>query len=297
MMAKRIQDFRNLNFSNEEVTFTNKKVKATSKPKVKKKKEGKQKNYQKKETEKSGISKGVVIFFTILIVSGVAIGSLLSPTFNLRNIIVEDGVNITRSEILNSFNIEMDINVFKVNYKEIENSIKKLPYIKSVEAKIEFPNEIKIDYIEREPFALVKYLESYMIMDKYGYILEISRQNKYPDLPIIYNIEFDSYEIGKQFEDTAKTKYDNVVYLLENASKNEFPYTISEINYESIANVKLWMKDSEIEVIYGEVDRNFIIDKLNYIAEVLKNTNGKKGKIDLSNSGYLDGKTVFTERF
>lgn len=307
-MAKRIQDFRSFNSSNKNATSANNVVEVAPKPKVNIRNEKLRKNYTKTKTEKKqdksvdadekkGVNKAVVTFFVILVITGVGIGCLFSPTFNLRGIIVSDGTNVTRAEILNSFEIEMGINVFKINYKEIKNSVEKLPYIKSAEAKIFFPDEIKIDYVERKPFALVKYLESYMVMDKYGYILEITRQNKYQDLPIIYNIEFDTYEIGKQFEDTAKTKYDNVVYLLETAVKNEFSYTISEINYESIGNVKLWIKESDIEVIYGDIDRNFIGDKLNYIEEVLNNTKGKKGKIDLSNSGYLEGKTVFTERF
>ena len=304
-MAKRIQDFRNFNSSKKEATSTNN-VEVAKKPKVniknarniKKHTDIKKKNtHEQRDEEKKGTNKIVVAFFVILVISGVGIGCLFSPTFNLRSIIVNDGINVTRAEILNSFDVEMGLNIFKVDYKKIKNSIEKLPYIKSAEAKILFPNEIEIEYTEREPFALVKYLESYMVMDKFGYILEITRQNKYPDLPIIYNIEFDTYEIGKQFEDTAKTKYENVVYLLENATKNKFPYTISEINYESIGNVKLWIKESDIEVIYGDIDRNFIGDKLNYIEEVLNNTKGKKGKIDLSNSGYLEGKTVFTERF
>lgn len=307
-MAKRIQDFRSFNSSNKNATSADNVVEVAPKPKVNIRNEKLRKNYTKTKTEKKqdksvdadekkGVNKAVVAFFVILVITGVGIGCLFSPTFNLRGIIVSDGTNVTRAEILNSFNIEMGINVFKINYKEIKNSVEKLPYIKSAEAKILFPNEIEIDYVEREPFALVKYLESYMVMDKYGYILEITRQNKYPDLPVIYNIEFDTYEIGKQFEDTAKTKYDNVVYLLQTAFKNGFSYTISEINYESIGNVKLWIKESDIEVIYGDIDRNFIGDKLNYIEEVLNNTKGKKGKIDLSNSGYLEGKTVFTERF
>lgn len=307
-MAKRIQDFRSFNSSNKNATSADNVVEVAPKPKVNIRNEKLRKSYTKTKTEKKqdksvdadekkGVNKAVVAFFVILVITGVGIGCLFSPTFNLRGIIVSDGTNVTRAEILNSFEIEMGINVFKINYKEIKNSVEKLPYIKSAEAKILFPDEIKIDYVERKPFALVKYLESYMVMDKYGYILEITRQNKYQDLPIIYNIEFDTYEIGKQFEDTAKTKYDNVVYLLETAVKNEFSYTISEINYESIGNVKLWIKESDIEVIYGDIDRNFIGDKLNYIEEVLNNTKGKKGKIDLSNSGYLEGKTVFTERF
>ena len=71
-----------------------------------------------------------------------------------------------------------------------------------------------------------------MVMDKYGYILEITRQNKYPDLPIIYNIEFDTYEIGKQFEDTAKTKYDNVEKVNEEIDKKVATEDVIDVVYE-----------------------------------------------------------------
>lgn len=249
----------------------------------------------KKESTNSG-SKFLIAFFVSLVIVGIGVGCLFSPTFNLTRFIVEDGINVTSGEILNCFNVEMGTNVFKIDYKTIENSVEKLPYIQTVSANIELPNEIEIQYVERTPFAFIKYLESYLVIDKYGYILEITREKKFEDLPIIYNIEFDSYEIGSKLEDTAKTKYDNVVYLLENATKNEFKYSISEINYESVNNVKMWVKGQEIEIIYGEIDRNIIGDKISYISEILSNIEGKQGRLDVSSSNYLE-KTVFTERF
>ena len=301
-MAKRIQDFRNFDSSKEVTTSKPKKAEVVTKSKKVKKvnkpeevSNNKKQEYKKESNTKS--NKIIIVFFVLLIITGITIGCLFSPTFNLTGIIVDDGVNVTSDEILKSFDIAMETNIFKINQKDIENSIKeKLSYIKSVDVKLELPSEIKIEYIEREPFALVKYLESYMVMDKYGYILEITRENKFPDLPIIYNIRFDSYEIGKQLEDTAKTKFDNVVYLIESAKQSEFKYTIYEINYESISNVKIWVKEENIEIIYGEIDRNMIEDKLNSIEEILNYTKGKNGKIDISNSGYSEGKTVFTER-
>lgn len=170
-MAKRIQDFRSFNSSNKNATSADNVVEVAPKPKVNIRNEKLRKNYTKTKTEKKqdksvdadekkGVNKAVVAFFVILVITGVGIGCLFSPTFNLRGIIVSDGTNVTRAEILNSFEIEMGINVFKINYKEIKNSVEKLPYIKSAEAKILFPDEIKIDYVERKPFALVKYLES-----------------------------------------------------------------------------------------------------------------------------------------
>ena len=311
-MAKRIQDFRNFNSSKDVTTSTLKKSEVANNPK-------KQMNYEasferqkvrqnspkvknnfvseSKEKKNTKSNKFIVIFFILLIITGVAVGCLFSPTFNLTGVIVNDGVNVTSEEILNSFTVITGTNIFKINRDDVKKSIEKLPYIKSAEVKFELPSEIKIEYEEREPFTLIKYLESYMVMDKFGYILEITRENKFEDLPIIYNIDFDSYEIGKQLEDTAKTKYDNVIYLLENAVQSNFSYKISEINYESIGNVRIWVKEAEIEIIYGEIDRNIIGDKLSYIEEILNRTKGKKGKLDISSLDYLEGKMVFTERF
>lgn len=298
-MAKRIQDFRGFNSSKEEVAAPQKaNVRAATKAqkKVVKTKKNIKKDNKEKDNSSTKMSKFLTVICVLLIIVGIAVGCLFSPTFNLANIIVKSGTNITSSEILKSFDVEMETNVFKIDYKNIESSIETLPYIQSADAKLELPNELKIEYIEREPFALVKYLESYLVLDKYGYILEITRDKKFDTLPIIYNIEFDSYEIGKQFDDTAKTKYDNVVYLLENASKSNFEFKIAEINYESISNVKIWVEGEEIEIIYGEIDRNIIGDKLNYISAILNKIKGKNGRLDASSNEYLK-KTVFTERF
>ena len=101
---------------------------------------------------------------------------------------------------------------------------------------------------------------------------------------------------GEQLSDTAKTKYDNVAYLLETAKQNGFPYHISEINYESISNVKFWVQEEDIEIVYGEINRNTIEEKLESIEEILKNVKGKKGKVDISSESYLE-RTVFTERY
>lgn len=303
-MAKRIQNFINFNSEIEDTYSNIKKAKTTTKSKIVNReinrgvsnapKRKKSQNNPIKESKP--VNKLFVIFFTVLVIVGICVGCMFSPTFNLTGILVKDGNNITKEEILNTFYIPMDTNVFKIEYENIEKAVKELPYIQTASASIKFPNEIEIDYVERIPFALVKYLESFLVMDKYGYILEITKENKFENLPIIYNIKFDTYEIGSKLEDTAKIKYDNVVYLIEHANQNNFKYLISEINYESISNVKMWVKGLEVEIIYGEIDRNIIGDKLNYISEILTRINGKQGRVDVSSSDYLEN-TVFTERF
>lgn len=294
-MAKRIQDFRNFNSSNRNATSTEKIAEVAPQPKYKAKAKVKKEKHKREKVENKNNNRWITTLFVILIIAGIAIGCLFSPTFELTNIMINDGINVTREEIANTFYVQPQTNVFKIDYKGIKRNVEKLPYIQKANPKLVLPNCIKIEYTERVPIALIKYLESYLVMDKYGYILEITKKNKFEDLPIIYNIEFEEYEIGKKLEDTAKTKYDNVVYMLETAKQSNFKYSIAEINYESINNVKMWLEGEDIEIIYGGIDKSIISDKLSFIEGILKKISGKSGKLDISSEDYLK-ESVFTER-
>ena len=127
----------------------------------------------------------LVAFCAILVVIGIVIGCMFSPTFDLDRIIVNNGKNVTQEEIMNTFSLEKGMNVFKINYKEIASQVQSLPYIQSAKVKLKLPNCIEIEYVEREPIALIKYLESYLVMDQYGYFLEITKEKKFDELPII----------------------------------------------------------------------------------------------------------------
>ncbi len=255
----------------------------------------KQKNNKDSKKEKN-VGTSIFIFFAILVIISLAIGVVFSPTFDVTGIVTYDGVNVSSGEISNIANVNIGENILKQNYRAIRENVSAIPYIKSVNIKLLFPDKIEIRYEEREPYALVKYLESYVVIDKFGYLLEIKKENDLTDLPVIYGIELENCELGEMLKDTDRIKYQNVVMLLETAKQRDFQYNIYEIDYEKISEVKFWVKDFDIDIIYGDIDKNLIADKLNYLSEVLKKLNGKKGKLNISSDNYLE-KTIFTERY
>ena len=143
-------------------------------------------------------------------------------------------------------------------------------------------------------YIFVKYLDSYYVVDKYGYISEVLKNKDEKVLPIVYGIDVTNYELGQKLEDIPGTKFKNVVTLLETAKQREFKYDIYEINYESIGEVKLWVKQEDIEVIYGDIDKNIISEKLNYLEQMLKSIEGRKGKLDISSEKYYE-KSIFVD--
>ena len=248
---------------------------------------------QKNEKKSSGTS--IFIFFFILIIISLGIGVIFSPSFDVVGVVIKDGENVSSGEISVAADVKIGENILKQNYKTIVNNVSSIPYIKDVSIKLLFPNKIEIDYEEREPYSLIKYLESYIVIDKFGYILEIKKGNDLYDLPVIYGIEMDNCELGTMLKDTARIKYQNIVLLLETARQREFPYNIYEIDYEKIGEMKFWVKDIEIDIIYGEINKNTISDKLSYLAGILKKIEKKEGKLNISSDNYLE-KTIFTER-
>lgn len=233
------------------------------------------------------------VFFMILI--GLAAGCLFSPVFNIVEVRTNDGENVTSGEILEKANVPIGENIFRINDKKILSSIETLPYIKVAKIYRAFPDTIILKYEERKPYAIVKYLESYAIVDKYGYILEIQKENTFLDLPIIYGLDTGKFVLGEKLTGTSYTKYENCVYLFETASRINFEYTFDEINYDDLANVKLYIASNDIDIVYGNIYLDEIEEKLNCLSSVIKRLNTQKGKIDISNDDYLS-KTVFTEK-
>ena len=191
------------------------------------------------------------------------------------------------------------INTLKIKTKELVKSIEEIPYIRTAEIKRVLPDKLQVIYEERKPYAIIKYLESFVIMDKFGYVLEIKKENDMENLAIIYGVDANEYVLGNTLDGTEKLKYENIVYLLETAKQVGFEYKISEINYQDIENVIISVVDSEtgmeIEVEYGEIEKGILGEKIDYINEMLKNVEDKKGILIINKEDY-NNESIFKEK-
>lgn len=282
-MAKntKIQDFRKLNTSKQETTPAKKKSKGSV-------------SASKKKEKKTNVVLPFVLVTLMLI--GICIGCMLTPTFNIDDIQVQTGINVNKEEILSIVKHVKGINTLKINTRSLEKNIEEIPYIKSAEIKRELPDKLNITYEERKPYAIIKYLESFVIMDKYGYVLDVKKENDMQDLTIIYGIDAEEYVSGTMLDGVARLKYENVAYLLETSAHVEFEYGISEVNYQDTESLIISIKDADIEVEYGEIEREKLSEKIIYLNEMIKSIEGKKGTILINRDDY-NKESIFRERF
>lgn len=250
---------------------------------------------RKRKEERKKTSMWISSFLLTFIFVGIVAGCLVTPTFDVTEILVEDGINIKASEIQGYFSMVKGKNTFLVDKKSIEEELEKHPYIYQAEISREFPNKLKVQYLERKQYASIKYIESYIFLDKYGYVLEIKQENTNTDIPVIYGIEKENFISGNKLEGVAALKYENIVYLIETAESAKFNYTITKINYTDLDEVELDIKEADIKVIYGEIQKELLSDKIMYLNEVLKKLDGKRGILDISNENYTE-RGIFSEK-
>ena len=70
------------------------------------------KNRLKKEKQKeANVGKTIAIFLIVLVVLGLSIGILFSPAFNLTEVLIKDGNNVTAAEISSLLDVKYGQNV------------------------------------------------------------------------------------------------------------------------------------------------------------------------------------------
>ena len=331
--GKRIQDFRNLNMDspkkekefiievqekprNTKNTKSYNEVKKKGKPLAKRetkliskaKKETRQISKSKKDSQtyiekekakkkkkaNKQVSMTISIFLLIFITIGVVAGCLITPTFDIQSVQIEDGTNVKSAALKKYFSVIMGKNIFLISTSDLEDSVEQHPYVYKANVKRSFPNQVTVTYTERKPYLFLKYIESYVLMDKYGSLLEIKKENDMPELPIIYGIDVEEYIPGEKLGGIEGLKFENVVYLLETATQTNFEYTISEINYIDTEEMIISTKELNVEIIYGSIERQILNDKIIYLNQVLKQLGDKKGTLDISSDNYSE-KVIFKE--
>ena len=187
-------------------------------------------------------------------------------------------------------------NIFLVETSKIKRSIESIPYVYKANISRKLPGTLLVSYTVRKPYTYIESGDTIKLVDQYGEVLE-KVQYKVENLPTIYGINIEKYSNGKTLEGIDQVKYKNAVYMLETARTIGFNYSISDINYKDSDNVIFRVKDLPIRIIYGEMEKNNMNDKMMYLNEVLNksSTHGYKGTLDISSEDYLSKSVLNSE--
>ena len=233
------------------------------------------------------------IVLTIVII-GLLVFLLLSPIFNIKNIIVEKNEKISTEQIISLSKIEKDINMFKVSVVDTINAINENPYVKKVEIKRKLPDTIKLIVTERKPTFVLEHGSSYAYIDNQGYILEISANNEGEMTKIKgYETKEENILPGNRLEENDLKKLNTAIKIISAAANNEIDKIITTINIENENDYSLYLESKGKTVYLG--DCTSLDTRMLYVKVILEKEKDHEGEIFV-NMDLNEKKPYFREK-
>lgn len=254
------------------------------------KKENK-KNKKKKKKNKYNVKLITFVSCFLLVIASV-IFALTAPIFNIAKIEVTGNSKVQTENIKSLSGLKIGENIFKFNSSVISN-IKENAYIENVEVKRALPDTVKIEVTEREVKYQVNLINSYVYIDKYGYILENSAEKK--DVPTIVGLKITEDDLMKKSRLEGKDieTLNKILKITEAAKIINIDNIITEINTENDTDYVLYI-ESEAKTIYIG-DTSNLTNKMLYIQKILQNEKGKSGKVFVDKDMTTGFKPYFRE--
>ncbi|MEG1311062.1 MAG: FtsQ-type POTRA domain-containing protein [Romboutsia sp.] len=240
---------------------------------------------KKKRKRKINTSNLMIILSLIFMITISMYSILNSSLFNTNKVSIEGNKKVTKEEIKREIDIKKEKNIFMYDMKKIENVIKKNPYIKDVEVKRKFPDELQILISEKEIYGIIKDKEDYCYIDENGDYIEQIKDIENEDDNLIIEIEYIIEKDGKiQFKNEESKK--RLLYLLECMRDNNIDKKIKEISYEKDDIINMYSKDNIKIVLGNDKDLDYNVSRLSSIIGELQSESKRKGTINLTYGDY-----------
>lgn len=196
----------------------------------------------------------VIRFFTlIVIIIGGTIYALMSPIFNIKNIVVEGNSKVTEQEVISLSKIETEQNMFRYKKSKVISNIKEEAYIEKVKVQRKLPDEIKLVVTERKATFMLAVANANAYINNQGYVLEITSENS--TLPLLKGISTPQEQIqpGNRLSAEDLEKLGDVLNIMESATSNGIANLITQIDITNKNDYILRLSKNKKTVYLGDI--------------------------------------------
>ena len=204
---------------------------------------------------------------------------LQSPIFIIDRILVTGNKELSETEILQSSGLVTGLNIFKADLHSASAEVNLLPMVKDVSMHRNYPSQIMIEVVEREPLALIMVQDYFVELDEQGYYLRQGNIST-KGLPIITGIQLEEPALGQKITEDKL----NIALQVIQEINLELRENLSEVHINKVNLITLYTLDG-IECRLGSQEN--ISTKGNTLLQVikeLKEGNKQIEYIDFSNA-------------
>lgn len=248
---------------------------------------------KRKKSKKKKINKKLIGFFSIIIlIAIIVVLALTAPIFNITDITVNGNNQVSTNMIINLSGLRKGENIFKFN-NTVEQKIKENTYIESVNIKRKLPGTVIISVKERTVKYQINLINSYVYIDKNGYILENSSEKK--DVPVIVGLSIKEDEMlnEKRLKTEDLEILNDIIKIIDSAKTINIDNLITEINTENKENYVLYLESKGKKINIG--DTSNLTNKMLYVKKILEKEEGKTGLVFVNGDLSAGFKPYFRE--
>lgn len=260
-------------------------------------------NKRKKKKNKKIIKR----LFGIVFVAVLAVGAALSPLFYINSIEVYGNKHYNSIEVINASSMVFGANWFRElvfnddikglltfrSTKSENNILDRCSYVKEAVVRMVYPGKVKITITEREPAAVVPYINTNLIVDNEGFVVDAGYAEHIETLPVIEGLGIKGYSLGKMISainikgmDAFNKIFDVIDFTQKKSESKNYADNleeyISKVDVSDLDNVLIFL-DGRVKVnlgAYNQLDEY----KIMILHEIFFNNihENEKGYLDLT---------------
>lgn len=198
--------------------------------------------------------------------------ALWSPLFDVRNVAVSGARHTGSAEISRSAGIGEGENLLFVSVADIEESVERLPWVKSADVNRRLFGTLRVRITEREPAMKLRTSEGAWIVDEQGKVLETASGDK-TRLPLFKSAGPTAYEPGERVGALSIRR----TLLAFGTFSDDVQAEVEWASAADVQNIRFMLRGG-IEVRYGSLDR--MRDKAEVLRAVLAQIRTRAESID-----------------
>lgn len=224
-----------------------------------------------------------VSFIMLLLITILITLCLKLTYFNIKYVNVLDNKTIAASEIIKESGIQKGTNIFYMNSSNIKSNILNNPYILSVNINKKLPNTVNIDVNERMAVFYTEKDNKFIIIDKYGTVLEIRKNIDNMSLIKLIGVDTSKISVGKVIPLNDDKKLKIISDITDIIFNNDVCKNIKTLDITNSMQLEAYYNDMHIKL--GNEDN--LQQKLNRAINIIidKNLSASKGYVDVSFNG------------
>ena len=129
---------------------------------------------------------GLIVLFLLLSTYKPNFNLISNSELNIKKIIIQNNVIVDDRLIKKNLNFLYKKNLFFLNTIDIENELKKEPFVESFSIKKIYPSTLKITIIEKKPVAILQNKKKKFYISNKGKLINFRNISRYSDLPTVF---------------------------------------------------------------------------------------------------------------